>query len=184
MKPATLEMSREQAREEVKKWKIGRTMNDQRITKAFRAIARGEKVIDLYRSFEIAGLDGNRRPLLAVARADSTTLDGRCFTNGGRIEFVSDRWRYHRNDKNLSIALPAGTLPNVAPFEAKARVPIIPPIYRKVDLHKYVILFEAAWQRVTKDPLLLEPLGGALYRVVAAWDLTPVEQVVLAGRPL
>lgn len=42
---------------------------------------------------------------------------------------------------------------------------------------------EAQWRPVPPvDPFLLKHLGGTLYVVLAQWDLTPLEQAVLAGR--
>lgn len=64
-------------------------------------------------------------------------------------------------------------------------VPLIPLKFRpKTGIANYHILFEAEWERVVpKDPLLLRRLGAAdLWLVVAAWDLTEVEQAALAAR--
>jgi len=50
----------------------------------------------------------------------------------------------------------------------------------------YLMLWEAEWsvdQSVPPgDPALLSHIGGDLYEVLAEWDLTPLEQAVLAGR--
>jgi hypothetical protein len=34
------------------------------------------------------------------------------------------------------------------------------------------------------DPALLRHVGGDIYAVEAIWDLTPLEQLVLSGRPV
>jgi hypothetical protein len=31
------------------------------------------------------------------------------------------------------------------------------------------------------DPILLRPIGGDLYAVVAQWDLTEIERTIIAG---
>ncbi len=49
------------------------------------------------------------------------------------------------------------------------------------DLSKRVILWEADWQAAPVDPLLLLPIGGDLYAVEAAWDLSPLERAVISG---
>jgi len=67
---------------------------------------------------------------------------------------------------------------------ARALVPMIPPKFRPTaKLSNYHIMFEAVWKPVPPvDPFLLKHLGGTLYVVLAQWDLTPLEQAVLAGR--
>jgi hypothetical protein len=47
------------------------------------------------------------------------------------------------------------------------------------------VLWEADWKVhpvPPGDPALLKHIGGDLYAVVAVWDLTPLEQAVLAAR--
>ncbi len=181
MKTKELDIPRWTARDEAKKWGAGHTKQDQLIAKAFRAIGRGQKVIDLYESFQIAGVDAQCRPMLAIARADASRLTGWYGQHSnGRISFRSDTGRSGHD----TVGVPASFLNGVKFFDARARVPTVPPPLRQANLGRLWILFEAEWQAVTKDPFLLEHLGGALYRVVATWDLTPIEQVVLRGRSL
>lgn len=83
------------------------------------------------------------------------------------------------------IMFAAGVLPE--PFrrlrDLTAIVPIIPANLRPAKaLHRYVILWEADWEAVPVDPMLLRHLHGDLYVVLAVWDLTPVERAVLNGR--
>ncbi len=64
-------------------------------------------------------------------------------------------------------------------------MPIVPINLRpKRGLANYHILWEAEWHNVVPvDPLLLRRLGkGDLWLVVAAWDLTEVEQAALTAR--
>ena len=66
--------------------------------------------------------------------------------------------------------------------ECRARVPMIPPRLRADRaLANYHILWEAEWINPPRDPLLLRHLGKFFYAVLATWDLTPLEQAVLAG---
>lgn len=78
----------------------------------------------------------------------------------------------------------------------RALLPTVPPHLRPtrmlygervlMDISRFVVMWEAEWQldRTVPpgDPVLLRHIGGTLYRVYAKWDLTPVEQAVLAGR--
>jgi hypothetical protein len=177
MKTAILDVSYGVAKTEAGKWAQGSTAEDQLIAKAYRAIANGERVIDLYESMRLAGCDSKGRPMLALVRADATKCD--CHWGDNAVMYDSNYGR-----KGTRIYVPTGFFPGLRSTTAwvTSIVPIIPPPYRRYALNKYRILYEAAWEEVTKDPLLLEPLGGSLHRVVAAWDLTPVEQAVLRGR--
>lgn len=77
-------------------------------------------------------------------------------------------------------------------FDAvKATVPIIPPEHRPGDhaLSQYSILWEVEkWEALPKpplppgDPMLLKPLAQTgLYAVMAHWDLTEIEKMVLGA---
>jgi len=72
-----------------------------------------------------------------------------------------------------------------------AMVPIVPPEHqprRGGSLTSYVTLFEVEdwrWKvppRPPGDPALLRHVGGSIYAVLAVWDLTELEQLVLSGR--
>jgi hypothetical protein len=73
----------------------------------------------------------------------------------------------------------------------KATVPIIPPAHRPGDhsLNQYCILWEVEkWEALPKpprppgDPMLLKPLAQTgLYAVMAHWDLTEIEKMVLGA---
>ena len=66
-------------------------------------------------------------------------------------------------------------------MRAKAIVPIVPPQFRPAgSLKRYFILWEADWEEVPRDPMLLRYLGGDLFAVLAVWDLTEIERTVLA----
>jgi hypothetical protein len=147
--------------------------------------------------------DGVRRgvhvtlPRLAVARADAE----RCWTFGvdadGAVEFRDRRELSPRNrrDRMIIAGLDAGTSDRGWTREqgdwhkprVRAIVPIIPPALRPGrGLTAYHILFEAEWDierpPAPVDPALIKHVGGDLWAVVAAWDLTELEQAVLAGR--
>ena len=69
----------------------------------------------------------------------------------------------------------------------RAMVPHVPPALRpRHSLDGYAVLFEVEeWAPdpdAPRDPALLKHIGGDLYAVVATWDLTELERLVLAGR--
>src|SRR5205085_1660042 len=65
---------------------------------------------------------------------------------------------------------------------AQTLVPIVPPRLRpRFTLANYFVLWEVEqWTPIPpRDPMLLKHLGGWLYAVLAVWDLTDLERVVL-----
>lgn len=60
-------------------------------------------------------------------------------------------------------------------------MPRIPPQHRPAAKHLsgYHILFEADWRSIPADPYLLKKIGKDAWAVVAAWDLTEVELLVM-----
>ena len=143
-------------------------------------------------------------PVLAAFRADKrwTWTDGisrdgtltlRAHAHGAPERFSATRFQvvgvFSQDDSRR--ALTQWTDPSF-----RALLPTIPPHLRPMrslygervpmDLSKYIVLWEAEWELdrsvAPGDPALLRHLGGALYTVDAQWDLTPVEQAVLAGR--
>jgi hypothetical protein len=63
-------------------------------------------------------------------------------------------------------------------------VPLIPaPLMPKISLAYFHILWGAVWKEVPPtDPYLLRHLGGTLFSIVAAWDLTAVERAAMSRR--
>jgi hypothetical protein len=153
---------------------------------------RGKKVIDVGRAIADAGTDGAFRPKLAIARADWPAVCARR-DDDGRFVFTSQSSSWGRRPAGVvtvrigDTPRRSGTVQGGLLGEGKAQVPSIPPQFRpKGSLSDYHILFEAEWQRVPPiDPLLLKQIGAGdspLFVVLAAWDLTPLEQAVLRAK--
>lgn len=161
---------------------------DAAILRGYREMVRGRKLIDVAEVMKLAGLDELGRPRLAICRADSQW----CWFEhqaGGR--FASEEWVWERATTRF-VQLPRGTFgedPKMrdargrTAWKVRALLPSIPPRLRPQNaLKNYHILWEAEWETVPRDPLLLKHLHGYLYAVLAHWDLTPLEQAVLKGR--
>lgn len=147
----------------------------------FKALSKGQTLIDVHAAMKFAGLNEKKQPRLAICRADAT----HCWCNirsSGWAEFVMlDTWRRVRNDQR--VVMPDGTFPREAATSGnklRAVVPSIPPRLRpKIAYSNLHILWEAEWESVPTDPMLLRHLDGALYVVLATWDLTELEKAVL-----
>jgi hypothetical protein len=158
------------------------TKEDRAILMGYKSLAGGRSILNLFDSFRATGVDSADRPRLAVVRADFARVYCRFYWTG-RCEFNSHaRFRAYRGQWKTE--LPDGVLPRHRQYvECTALVPIIPvPLRPKDDLARYHVLWEADWQAVPTDPMLLRHLSGSLYTVLAVWDLTSLERAVLAGR--
>jgi hypothetical protein len=162
------------------------TKDDETLFRAYRAMMRGRAVVDVGLAIANAGYElyENRAlPKLAIGRADWDFVH--CSRPRTHFRFSSRQGNWGRRPKGeVDVLMPAA--PNIN-GDGKAQLPLIPPQHRPGgDLSRYHILFEATWQRTPPDPdpLLLERIGtdGLLFVVLAAWDLTPLEQAVLRAR--
>lgn len=169
---------------------------DDEIRRAYKAIAEGKTVIRALESVTRAGLNEQGLPRLALGWAMAPAVrcfirnDGQCemHTDGMHTPVIgSEQWRATRN----YIQFPRGSFPDAAEKVRRyssrglALLPPIPLHLRpKRGLANYHLLWEAEWEPVPPgDPMLLRRIGkGDLWLVVAAWDLTPVEQAALAAR--
>lgn len=168
--------------------------------RAYRALSKGFKVIDIYAAFEKTGLKTNGTPKLAIVRADSREVFFTKLENGaGRFQKTAPQsWG---NQPYLDhVDLPAGTFKDwetelvgvsdtnqgwniIKEPEITTNVPTIPPSVTVTDkLEKYYILFEVSQWKATatvKDPYLLQRLSPNMFVVLAEWDVSPVEAIAM-----
>lgn len=170
------------------------TAMDAEIRRAYKEIGQGRMIIRALASIEAAGMFTEGPyvgyPKLAIARADSIWC--RVVQNIDRAEFYSmtprnpKRWgditESQAHDRRFAVPI-AGAHWN---RESKgATMPMIPPHLRpKQSIELYHVLWEAEWSRRVppRDPYLLRRIGGDMWLVVAAWDLTDVERAAMAHR--
>lgn len=165
---------------------------DEILLKSFRALARGERVIDLYKTLQRVGLQPDTK-LPALAIAGATWKEVSLAHSGDNISFRQSRWS---TDKKNSISVPANRFHAelidwqwrernnfLSLSSSVALVPDVPPYLRPDNLEDYRILWEPVWKRAAPvDPILLKHIDGPFYTVVAQWDLTLLEQSVLELR--
>lgn len=164
------------------------TKDDVTLYRALWQLKRGEKVIDIQKAVLGGGLNNEGLPNLAVGRADWMFVQ--CWCDDGQYVFSKRTrpwsWRGRQlrpaSEIRLSLGVPSQGLGHVP--SRQALTPMIPAQHRpKAALSNYHIIWEAEWQKVPPvDPILLKHIDGPFYVVLAAWDLTPLEQAVMRQR--
>lgn len=157
---------------------------DKQLYAAYRAVAQGKRVIDIADVMQKAGVDATARPKLAICQANATWVYFRLAHRDGPQYWFAPRSVWGLRRPRTTVSLPMDVFPlQTRQFSGRSRVPFIPPQHRpKHQLSGYHILWEAVWEsKPPVDPLLLKSLGGPFYAVLAAWDLTPLEQAVMRG---
>ena len=174
---------------------------------AYRELAKGTPLIDPIEAIRDCGWRQDSRPVLAIARADmqhvqwEVARDSRGWnpeTQRRTGNWAPMTWRFAarkktelawRRREGQGKAFTVSDVLVEPPSEPKrgvAMVPMVPPDVlpaRGCDLSKHFILWEVENWDVSPpvDPILLRPIGGNLYAVVAQWDLTEVERSIIAG---
>lgn len=159
-----------------------RSAEDDEMQRSYLELSRGHAIINAQVAIEAAGLGPDKRPRLAFCPADAR----RCHieVGDGRVIFGVEGESYRVSSRRLFLRCPGTTwmTPN-----ATAPVPVIPPAHRpdRAALSRYWLMWEVGengWTSIPDDPALLRRLNATTFAVVAVWDLTPVEQMVLRGR--
>lgn len=154
------------------------------LERAYKQVAKGRAVINLRNAILDSPTFENGLPKLAIARADQSKVHVR--RNWDRLTFSCGHWR----QRSPTLRFEFNNLPRKEKsLDAETLVPMIPPAARKIagyrrSLEKMFVLWEVEEWLPTPpvDPYLLAHIGGDLYAVLAAWDLTPIERAVMAAR--
>jgi hypothetical protein len=151
------------------------------LAKGYKAIAEGKSVIDLHAVLKAAGTDDRARPKLAIARADwEWSYFGRHWIARNWVMVFSADSSPYEHYTRRRVTVSNDCFPVSHDVRCKAQVPMVPPMYKpRGSLGNYHILFEADWEDVPVDPILLRHLSGALYAVLATWNLSPLERAVM-----
>jgi len=151
---------------------------DRNIVKGLRALAKGKRLIDVNEAIVAGGLNAERLPRLAIARAHAQNA---FLEEWGGITFYwhDDRvWNSYRTSDRFCWKLPRDAFGREIPNQRfTAPAPFIPPAHRpKHKLENYFLLWEAVWKPAPpRDPYLLRPIVGSLMEIVAEWDVTDLE---------
>lgn len=199
MKTATLEISRYEAQAQYETYRsLCRSRFDQERPEVRKRLqrehgnaqrilwhaARGRKILKLSESFQLAGLDNRGWPKLAIERADHAFTWCKQVSRDVLAFGQIDVWSWERIPQ-VRVRQPGHSLGlSNAPRSLRAVVPTIPIHVRPAGrLDRYHILWEAEWEPMApKDPILLQHIADDAWAVLAQWDLTEVERLVLSGR--
>lgn len=184
MKVENLVVDRDKARELYQQYKKHQHYSapmDLEIQRTYQKLAQGRTVIKALESIKVAGLNAQALPKLAIVRADHKHVELSMQSNGSATMEAPGR---HRGGRGQTFNWPAGSFQRATWARHKAFVPIVPIHLRpKRGMANYHILWEAEWTPIPpRDPYLLRRLGGDMWLVVAAWDLTEVERAAMATR--
>lgn len=159
--------------------------------KGYEELAKGTVLVDPFQAIREAGWDDKGRPLLAICRADSKHCWFKWSNDWSKLLTFAKSdpgWGSEHRHVHVSVDnMPLRPSGSGIISRDRAIVPMIPAdVYPKRgngSPKDWYILWEAEWQNVPpKDPLLLKPIGGNLYAVLAAWDLTELERKIIARR--
>lgn len=159
--------------------------DDRAIAAGYKAMASGKAIIDLKETFRKLPLNEKKEPRLAVARSSWSRIEYGTYSRWRKGE-AGIRFSQLRNNSSVDIPVPE-SIRNVIRGRGQVNVPIVPlPIRpQRWLLDQCLTLWEVEnWEQPPTDPLLLRKLtsGSWLYVVLAQWDLTPLERMVLHGR--
>lgn len=186
--------------------RANRSVEDEAMMRAYREASRGKQLMRLSEAIAAGGIVerenpppvwSNRRdpwtvqlPALVAARADVLSVwTGGIDSDGGcALRYTREplRWNSRQRFRIQAGTFAAASRARDTSEAWRAMAPNIPPALRPdAHLRNYTLLWEAEWERDRAvppvDPALLKQIGGDLYAVLAVWDLTPLEQAVLAG---
>lgn len=192
MDVALIEMPAEVAAEELKSYRraLHRRVDAeyQEVAIGLEQLAKGTPLLQLSRVFSDVAIDDEGRPRLAIARADRLRVQFSAW--GGEFRFNSAyETRRGKTPRDSYITIPSPVVLNHA-RTGYAIVPMTPPDVRgTLDMTRHFVLWEVErWADNARDvapdvdPFLLQRISADLYAVVGSWDLTPIEQAILAGR--
>ena len=189
MDTATLELDKAEATKLYRKYQEHRAYAkpaDLEILRIAKLVSEGKVVVHGMGSIVKAGVNNEGLPKLAIARADATA----CYLimrSDGSARMSITEWPRAVAKIGTTFEFSRASFPPAPKLYHtwKSAVPHIPPDIRpKRGLENYHILYEAEWNKVVPvDPLLLRRIGKSdLWIVLGAWDLTPIERAVIAGR--
>jgi hypothetical protein len=160
---------------------------DMEVTRIAKLIAKGKMIIKAQGSIVGAGLNDNKLPKLAIARADAPWCRLNVVYPQTAVMLSGIEWSNGKTARDKIFKFEANAFPGIVAGKNQHRaiMPHIPPDIRpKRGIENYHVLWEAVWEKVPPvDPILLRRVGKSdFFMVLAQWELTEVEREVMRGR--
>lgn len=163
-----------------------RDEEDLQLARAYEAIAKGHQVINVEEAMATAGFDEQGHPKLALAHPNARSVRAHMMLDAVCFFWNWDRRHWRAEPKRSGKEQQRVAFPGAQPIQygrtLQTIAPNVPPAFRPGRyLQSDRLLWEVDQWVLTapEDPALLKHLGGPLYTVVAVWDLTEVERLVL-----
>ena len=165
----------------------------QQIMLGLEELAEGTPLLQLRTVFQDVAVDERGRPRIAIARGDRTQVrvNGWGSRGSGFFSFETDYGIHQgRRARNTTLQVESPLAAHSVPA-GYAIVPIVPPQIRRGRelMAKLFILWEVErWADESRDvgpdrdPLLLRRITEDLWAVIAQWELSPLEQAIMANR--
>jgi hypothetical protein len=176
-----------------KSLRTDRNAEDEAIAQAYRAASRGLPIISLPRTVAAGGFHDNGLPKIAVVGAGAVECYARW--DGSAVVFTDEDWRANRGALVGSHSVRVPLAPDELPGDfrrvwhrGRTMVPLIPPRHRPSPRrlrHCHILWEVEEWTMAPpRDPALVRHIRGDLWSVLAVWDLTDLERLVLTQRQL
>jgi hypothetical protein len=196
MEVPTIRVERSDALRKIREYKSlnarQRTAEDDRLQALYQMVSKGARVLNVREAFKTTGLSEKGQPRLAIARGDWKTVRFQAHSGHSAWDYVSgggkfsdadkdERWRPTQDYVLKDGAFDSGKLTGRG---LRSPVPHIPPGLRPKysRLSNFYILFEVqSWEEYPRDPFLLRRIEGDLFVVVAEWELTELEAMLLGS---
>jgi hypothetical protein len=154
--------------------------------KCYYQLSKGRAIINIFEAFKTAGYNANNEPRLAFAPAKSKIVFFKQSTYEARNGYGILQETSSTYSSKDFLRLSDGTFPTLkldSDRMLSSKVPLIPPKHLPKSLTNCYLLWEVQdWKVVTKDPILLKKISNSLYAVIATWNLTKLERLIIAGR--
>ncbi len=138
----------------------------------YRLASEGNLLFDLSTIMRKTGLRKDGTPRLAIAKAGANWAD----VSGGRGYSAFHLCSYDGNTELAHFKLPTYTYDGKKFTYCQTAVPSVPTYIVPRSSQDFILWEPESWQVfMPDDPILCRWLGGLLFVVVAAWDLTSLE---------
>ena len=164
------------------------------LKKVYHALKNGKKVIDIFEGFKATSVGEDGNPKLAIAPAHQRKVRFHKESGGAGVFSEDERWY---REKVIDVRLPSQTFAeweteknergwvSIKNQEVVTNVPLVPAhLLPEGKLENYYLLWEVdEWRVIAKavDPFLLKRINANTFIVLAEWDVTEVEQIVMRG---